>query len=158
MATGTSVLKLVVDDRQYEASLKDAKRGMQDLQDSLQRAGKTFNDCDKAMADYARGLGQMETTSKTAKGRVGELQSAFVEISTVYRRMTDEEKQSPFGQATAAGLEQLRGRALAAKQELVELNRQLEAADSGGVASGRDRPGGAGEMLGKLGGFLRVRR
>ena len=122
----TSVLKLVVDDQQYEASLRQARQGLQHLQQSLQDAGKSFADCDGAMIDYARGLGEMESTSKSARGQINDLSTTFVELSRVYQQMTDQEKQSPIGQAMSQSLQQLRQRTIDAKQELSNLNNQLE--------------------------------
>lgn len=134
----TSVLKLVVDDKEYSASLKNAKQGMQDLQRTLQSAGKSFEDCDAAVAEYARGLGQMETTSRTARGEISELSSAFIELSRVYGQMSDQEKASPVGQALSKSLDELKTRTVDAKAELGNLNKQLEpvkqsASETGGV-------------------------
>lgn len=126
-----SVLRLYVDDKQYNASLKEAKNGMQDLQRTLQSAGKSFEDCDQAVAEYARELGKMETTSKTAKGQISELSSAFVELSRVYSKMTDQEKQSPVGQALSKSLDELKSRTIDAKTEMANLNKQLEPVKQG---------------------------
>lgn len=122
----TSVLKLQIDDREYEASLKNAKAGMQDLQQSLQAAGKTFYDVDGKVVEYARAIGKMDAVSKTAKGRIGEMSQAFIELKSQYINMTDAEKQSPIGQAMAQSLEELKGRTIEAKQQLADLNKELE--------------------------------
>ena len=121
-----SVLKLVVDDKEYSASLKNAKQGMQALQDSLQNAGKTFLDVDKKVVEYARALGQMETTSKSARGKIGEMSSAFVELSIQYKHLTDQEKQSPLGKAMSESLDTLKTRVIDAKQELSDFENQLK--------------------------------
>ena len=82
---GTSVLKLKVDDKEYNASLKQARQGLLALQQALQQSGATFQNVDKATVEYARGLGRMETVAKTAKGRIGEMTSAFTDLSVQYR-------------------------------------------------------------------------
>ena len=141
MATGTSVLKLVVDDKQYEASLKNARQGMMHLQESLQAAGKTFSDVDGKVVEYARALGRMDTASKTAKGRIGELSGTFVELKMQYQHMTDLEKQSPIGQAMSKSLEELKERTIEAKRELEDLNKELNGmktteTEGGNIAGG----------------------
>ena len=141
MATGTSVLKLVVDDKQYEASLKDARQGMIHLQESLQAAGKTFSDVDGKVVEYARALGRMDTASKTAKGRIGELSGTFVELKMQYQHMTDLEKQSPIGQAMSKSLEELKERTIEAKRELEDLNKEINGmktteTEGGNIAGG----------------------
>lgn len=133
---GTSVLKLKVDDREYVASLKSAKQGMQDLQQSLQSAGKTFSDVDGKIVEYAKALGDMNTTSKTARGQINEMTQAFVELSKVYGQMTDQEKQSPLGKGLAESLERLKQRTIDSKNELGNLTRQLEPAKNGAESTG----------------------
>ena len=64
---GTSVLKLKVDDREYVASLKSAKQGMQDLQQSLQSAGKTFSDVDGKIVEYAKSNPRWSISIQTHK-------------------------------------------------------------------------------------------
>jgi len=138
----TSVLKLVVDDREYSASLKDARKGMQDLQEALQSTGKSFSTVDKSIVEYARAMGQMETTSKTAKGKIGEMTQAFIELSQVYGKMTEQEKASPVGQALSESLEQLKQRTVAAKEELANLEGELKP-----VSTSTQETGGMMEML-----------
>ena len=70
---GTSVLKLKVDDKEYNSSLKQAQQGMQHLEQALKDAGKSFKQVDKSVVDYVRGIGQMEAQSKTARGRISEM-------------------------------------------------------------------------------------
>ena len=71
----TSVLKLVIDDKEYNASLKEARTGMQHLENALNSANKTFNQVDKSVVNYVRGIGQMEAKSKTAYEKVPTLYS-----------------------------------------------------------------------------------
>ena len=150
----TSVLKLVVDDKEYSASLKNAKQGMQDLQTSLQSAGKSFLDVDNKVVEYARALGQMDTVSKTAKGRIGEMSSTFVELSVQYKHMTDQEKQSPVGKALAESLGTLKTRVIDAKNELKEFEDQLREVSEVKI----DTKSGGGGLFGggKLDGMLQV--
>ena len=116
--------------------MKNAKQGMQDLQRTLQSAGKSFEDCDAAVAEYARGLGQMETTSRTARGEISELSSAFIELSRVYGQMSDQEKASPVGQALSKSLDELKTRTVDAKAELGNLNKQLETTSTESESTG----------------------
>lgn len=150
----TSVLKLKVDDQEYNASLKTAQQGMQHLEKALQDAGKSFRNVDRSVVDYVRSIGQMETKSKSARGRIGEMSSAFVELSQMEKRLTDQERQSPVGQALTRSIEQLRQRTIDAKRELEDLNRQISTTQT------PDAGGGGGGFLsgigGKMGGALQV--
>ena len=135
-----SILKLQVDDKQYEASLKSAQQGLQALMNALRNSGKSFSDLDKNTEQYVRALGNMEATAKTTRGRIGEMSSAFVELSQVEKQLTDQERQSPVGKALTESLNQLKQRTIEAKQELADLDKQLTnqkaSANTGGMFSG----------------------
>ena len=122
---GTSVLKLKVDDKEYNSSLKQAQQGLQHLEQALKDAGKSFKQVDKSVVDYVRGIGQMEAQSKTARGRIGEMSNAFVELSLQYKKMSEEAKNSDIGKALAESVQQLKQRTIEAKNELESLNGEL---------------------------------
>lgn len=132
----TSVLKLVLDDKEYEASIKAAKQGMQALQDALEKAGGSFTSVHKDVLEYVKGIGQMETQSRTVRGGIRELSSAFEELSVQYRHMTDEERQSPLGQALAQSLDQLKTRIHDGKRELEDINWELNNTGNSGKETG----------------------
>lgn len=146
---GTSVLKLKVDDKEYNASLKQAQQGMAHLEKALQNAGKSFSQVDKSVVSYVRGIGQMEAQSKTARGRISEMSNAFVELSMRYNQMAEDVKRSDVGKALAESMETLKQRTVAAKQELEKLNQEISG--SGSSSSGGGLFGG-----GKMAGMLQV--
>ena len=145
-----SILKLQVDDKQYEASLKSAQQGLQALMNALRNSGKSFSDLDKNTAQYVRALGNMEATAKTTRGRIGEMSSAFVELSQVEKQLTDQERQSPVGKALTESLNQLKQRTIEAKQELEDLDKQLTSQKAPATTGGGLFGGG------KLDGMLQV--
>ena len=150
---GTSVLKLKVDDKEYNSSLKQAQQGMQHLEQALKDAGKSFKQVDKSVVDYVRGIGQMESQSKTARGRISEMSNAFVELSIKYNKMSDDVKKSDVGKALADSMEQLKQRTIDAKSELEDLNKALSNTKMPDMGSG----GGLFSGLGyKMSGALQV--
>ena len=150
MANNNSILKLQVDDKQYEASLKSAQQGLQALQGALRNSGKSFADVDKQTEQYIRELGKMGTTAKTTRGSIGEMSSAFVEFSRIEKQLTDQERQSPPGKALAESLEHLKNRTIEAKRELADLNKQLDIQNTPEINAGGLFGGG------KLDGMLQV--
>ena len=162
---GTSVLKLKVDDKEYNASLKQAQQGLQHLGQALNNAGKSFTQVDKSVVEYVRSIGQMEAQSKSARGRIGEMSNAFIELSLQYKQMSDEVKSSDVGKALAESMQQLKQRTVDAKKELENLNNELNnvkmpEAKGGGLFSGLgDKMSGAiqvfaGNMLTKAAGAV----
>ena len=120
-----SVLKLIVDDKEYNASIKNARQGMVALEQSLQKAGKSFTDVDSKVLEYVRAIGNMNTQSTTAKGKIGEMSTAFTELALQYKRMTDQEKASPAGKALSESLDQLKVRIQQQKQDLADVTKSL---------------------------------
>lgn len=121
-----SIVRLRVDSKEYDDKLKRAQQGMLHLQQTLQDAGKTFDQADKSAVDYARAIGQMQTVSKTAKGSLSEMSSTFVNLTAQYQKLTDAEKNSPFGKALASSLEQLKTRVQEGRSQLDDINRSLQ--------------------------------
>ena len=149
-----SILRLRVEDKEYNASLKQARQGLLALQQALQQSGATFQNVDKATVEYARGLGRMETTAKTAKGRIGEMTSAFTDLSVQYRHLTEEEKQSPFGQALSESLSQLSGRVRQAKDELADITQELNNLGDAAEEVGTETSGSLSDMISVFGGNM----
>lgn len=137
MAAGKSILKLVVDDKEYGSKLKNAQNALNALEAVLQGTGKSFAQVDKAVVDYAKSIGQMSAQATSARGKIGEMTSTFTELSLKYRQLTEEEKKSPFGQALSASLDQLRTRIQDNRQQLDEVTRSLsDTKQEGGATSG----------------------
>ena len=130
-----NVIKLKVDSAEYESKLKRATSGLSHLEESLRKSGKAFTDVDKEQLKYVQSLGKMETVSKSAKGRVGELSTAFVELKSQYNRLTEAEKQSPYGKELLKSLEQLKTRIREAKKELADINKEMNGGNMGGGLS-----------------------
>ena len=146
-----SVVKLRVDSKEYEGKIKRAADGLRAFGENCQKAGQSVAKADKETLDYVRAIGQMETVSKNAKGKINEMTSAFTELSVQYKNLTDQEKQSQFGKALAQSLDQLKVRVREAKNELQSIGNEL----SGKVAGADGGGGGAfGGMLQVFGGNL----
>lgn len=121
-----SILRLKVDSNEYDSKVKRASQGILELERTIREAGESFLATWKDEQEFAKGLGQMETVSKTARGKIAELTGAFTEMSMVYKRMTDEEKNSPFGQALKNSLDQLKTRIDQTKKDLEDVNKELD--------------------------------
>ncbi len=120
-----SVVKLRVDSQEYDAKIRRAADGVRAFGENCRKAGESVTKADKDTLDYVRAIGQMETVSKNAKGKVNEMTSAFTELSVQYRNLTEQERQSPFGRALAQSLDQLKARIKSTKDELASINDEL---------------------------------
>ena len=151
-----SVLKLKVDSSEYNSKIQRATTGLMHLSAALKESGKSFSDADKDQVAYIRELGKMETSTKSARGRVNELSKAFVELSNIEKNMTEQEKKSAAGQALSKSLAELKTRAIESKKELAELNSQLDPVKTGssGLSSVINELGGRFGISNDLMGML----
>ena len=125
-----SILRLKVDSQEYDNKLKRAAEGLKRYADGCRKAGGTLTQLDDGVEDFVRELGKMETVSKSARGSINEMTKAFTDLSVQYNKLTDEEKNSPFGKALAQSLETLKGRIREGNNELKTISGSIN--DTGG--------------------------
>ena len=120
-----NILRLTVEDSEYNAKLKKAAEGIRHLAEVAHRGGGELTGLEKAELDYVKALGSMETKSRTASGSVRELESTFKELTVVYNHLNDVEKQDEGGKALRASLDQIKQRAQEARAELDNASKSL---------------------------------
>ena len=135
-----SILRLKVESQEYDNKLKQAAQGLTRYVDECRKVGGTLEVVEKETLDYVRALGQMDTTSRTATGKLAEMKKTFTELSAQYKQMTDAEKASPFGKALAASLDELKGRIGESKVQLDEINKSING--GGGLTGALDAVAG----------------
>ena len=136
-----SILRLKVESAEYDNKLKQATNGLTRYADQCRKVGGTLEVVEKETLEYVRAIGQMDTTSRTATGKLAEMKKTFVELSAQYKQMTDAEKASPFGKALSKSLDELKPRIMEAKRQLDDINKSISGASSsigGGLFSGLD--------------------
>lgn len=120
-----NIVRLKVDSTEYDSKIKRAAAGIQHMADACHKAGGVLNVLEKENKEYIQSLGHMETVSRSARGRLAELTSAFSDIKSVYHNLTAEEKASPFGRELAKQLDIMKGRIGDARTELASINKEL---------------------------------
>ena len=119
------ISKLKVDSTEYDSKIKRATQGLLAMEDACRKVGGTLSILEEDERKFVQGLGQMETVSRSARGRLSELTQAYTDLSVQYKRLTDEEKKGDFGKALSSSLEQLKGRIGEAKQQLKDVDKEL---------------------------------
>ena len=120
-----SILRLKVESSEYDTKLKKAAEGIRHLAEVAHRGGGELTGLEKAEIDYIRSLGEMETKSRSAAGKVRELESTFKELKVIYDQLNDVEKADEGGKALAASLEQIKQRAQEARSQLDAASKSL---------------------------------
>ena len=120
-----AIVRLKVESQEYDSKLERATQKLQHMEKECRKIGGTFEYVDKEQLDLVKSLGQMETKASSAKGKVAEMTKSYTELSLQYKRLSDQEKQSPFGKAMAQSLDQLKSRIKDANSEIKEVSQEL---------------------------------
>lgn len=120
-----SVVRLRVDSAEFDAKLKRATDGLNRMMENAKRNGAEFARASEEEVKFARALGNLSTVALDANGKMRELTRAFTDISVHYKELTDQEKQTPYGQALSASLGELKNRIDETKTHLSEVNIEL---------------------------------
>ena len=141
------ITRMRVDSSEYDQKIKRAQQNLLSLEQQFRATKQSMNTLSKENVEYVKSIGNMETVSRTARGRLSELTSAFTELSMVYKRLTDEEKKGDFGVALSGSLEQLKARIGEAKTQLSDVTAELGETGHAGV----DLNGVMDQLGGQLG-------
>ena len=125
-----SVLKLTVDASEYDAKIKKAAEGLQQYAQKCHEAGGTLEFLDDGVLEFVQALGKMEAESTKSRQQLREMSNAVTDLTMVYRGLSDVEKQSPFGQELAKGIEDLTKRASDAKDAMADVDSAIRNAAS----------------------------
>ena len=119
------VSRLKLESGEFDSKIKRAGQELLAYAEHCKKTGLQMGFANKDAKDFAKALGDMQTVSQTARGKLNELTEAFTNLKAMYNQMTDAEKQNTFGKELAASLEKLKGRINEAKQNLNSVNAEL---------------------------------
>ena len=119
------ISRLKLESGEFESKIARATKGLLTMEKECREVGGTLAILDKEQLEFVRGLGQMETVTQNAKGKVAELTAAYTELSIQYNRLTKEEKNGDYGRALASSLDQLKRRIKDSKSELAGVEGSL---------------------------------
>lgn len=146
------LVRLDVQSEAYESKLKNATANLQHMEKEVRRVGATFEVADKEDLEFIKSLGSMETHATNASGKIKEMTQSIAEMTMVYNKMSDAEKNAATGQALAASIAQQKGNLAEFKNALADASG--EAQKTGGfidtLADGLGQLGPVGQMAGKL--------
>ena len=88
-----SILKLKVDNQEYDSKLKRATDGLQRYVDSCRKAGGTLAVVEDETLKFVKSLGEMDTVAKGGQQSLREMARSITDLTIQYRSLTDEEKK-----------------------------------------------------------------
>ena len=119
------ITRLKIESGEYDSKIKRATQGLLQMEQECRKVGGTLSTLEKDQKEFVRSLGQMQTVSQSARGKVAELSAAYTELRVQYNRLTDAEKKGDFGKALSSSLSQLKTRITEGKNELDSISREL---------------------------------
>ena len=126
-----SILRLKVDSQEYDAKIKHAAEGIQQLAKRAHDMQGEFAGLDDSQKEFIKNLQYMTTVSASVTGQARELETAYKQLQSLYNSFTGFEKNSEEGKLLAQQLSILRQRTLDAKSAVSDANKSLE--NEGGI-------------------------
>lgn len=120
-----AVARLKVESQEFDNKIKRAADGLLVMEQACRRVGGTLAVVEKEELEFVKSLGQMDTVATSNRAKLTEFANAVGGLQGMYKRLTDEEKNSDFGRALADGISQLRSRAAECKDQVSDLNQEL---------------------------------
>ena len=128
------ISRLKLESGEFDSKIKRAGQELMAYSEHCRKTGLEMGYANRDAKEFAKALGNMQTTSATARGKISELSDAFVNLRVMYMNMTDEEKNNQFGKNLAASLDQLKTRIQEAKAQLDTATQSLN--DNGEAGKG----------------------
>ena len=119
------ISRLKLESGEFDSKIKRAGQELLAYSEHCKKMGLQMGYANRDAKEFAKALGSMQTVSQTARGKINELSEAFVNAKVMYKNMTDEEKKGEFGKNLAKSLDQLKTRLNAAKQDLADVQKEL---------------------------------
>ena len=125
-----SVVKLRIDSKEYDANIKRAGDALQQYFQKVKEGGGTLMHLDEGVLEAVKAMGELGTQAKNVKGGLRELTQATADMTAAYRNLTDEEKNSPIGQAMAQSIAQMTERAGQMRDAMADVQASIQNAAS----------------------------
>lgn len=119
------ISRLKLESGEFDSKIKRAGQELLAYSEHCKKTGLQMGFANKDAKEFAKALGDMNTVSQTARGKLNELTEVFVNLKTMYNGMTDAEKKNTFGKELATSLDKLKNRIDEAKQNLNSVNAEL---------------------------------
>lgn len=120
-----AIVRLRVESSEYDQKLSRATQQLQHMEKEVRRTGATFAYADKEELEFIKSLGNMETKTTSAKSQLREYTEALMQMTSTYRNLTQEEKNSDWGKALAASMDQIKEKAAMLKDAMSDVNLEI---------------------------------
>lgn len=128
-----SVLRLRVDNKEFDDGVKNATKGLKSLINSIYEMSGKFRDATPSQIAYVRAMGQMETQSTSARGKLSELTKAYKELQYHMQQASSGQRNTELFQVMQKSAQDLKVRMQEARQEVERLDKSTKGMDASSV-------------------------
>ena len=121
-----AIVRLKVESQEYDSKLKRATDQMTRMEQEVRRTGASFAYADKEEIAFVQSLGQMSTQATSSMQKLREYSNAIMSLTETYRAMSAEEKNSEFGKAMAASIDELKAKAAKLKDIMADTQSEIK--------------------------------
>ena len=121
-----AIVRLKLESQEYDGKLKRAVDQMTRMEQEVRRTGATFAYADKEEIAFVQSLGQMSTQATSSMQKLREYSNAIMSLTETYRAMSAEEKNSDFGKAMAASIDELKAKAANLKDIMADTQSEIK--------------------------------
>ena len=121
-----AIVRLKLESQEYDGKLKRAVDQMTKMEQEVRRTGATFAYADKEEIAFVQSLGQMSTQATSSMQKLREYSNAIMSLTETYRAMSAEEKNSDFGKAMAASIDELKAKAANLKDIMADTQSEIK--------------------------------
>ena len=125
-----SVVKIRIDSKEYDANIKRAGQALTDYFKKVKEGGGTLKYLDEGVLEAVQAMGKLGTQANSVKGGLRELTQATSDMTVAYRSLTDEERNSPLGEAMAQSIQQMTERAGQMRDAMADVQASINNAAS----------------------------
>jgi len=150
-----SILRLTINSAEYDNKIKRAAEGIQRFAEQAYKSGGAVTELEKDEVAFIKALGNMETVSKSASGKLREMESAYRNLSATYHMLQKDQQNDEGGKALRASLDQLKGRINEAREAMKKADDELKdfSKTENNAAVGSSS---LNDVLGQIGGKLGI--
>jgi len=120
-----NIIKLRIDSKEYDANIRRAGQALTDYFNKVKEGGGTLKYLDDGVLDAVKAMGELGTQANNTRGGLRELTQAITDMTIAYRNLTDEERNSPLGEAMQQSIQQMTDRAGAMKDAMVDVQKAI---------------------------------
>ena len=155
MYMAEDILRLRVDSTEYDNKIKRAAEGIQRFAEQAYKSGGAVTELEKDEVAFIKALGNMETVSKSASGKLREMESAYRNLSATYHMLQKDQQNDEGGKALRASLDQLKGRINETREAMKKADDELKdfSKTENNAAVGSSS---LNDVLGQIGGKLGI--